>query len=98
MSLSKKRIRKLINYSKENRIKRVKRYVKKYKIDLRTELGEDCLRMASIYGSYAIVKYVQFIYTHTHIYIYIKTTCVAQLAKALDTQAVGRGFEPRPDQ
>ena len=25
------------------------------------------------------------------------TACVAQLAKASDTQAVGRDFEPRPD-
>ena len=33
-----------------------------------------------------------------YIYISIYTTaCVAQLAKASDTQAVGRGFEPRPD-
>ena len=29
-------------------------------------------------------------------YIYI-TACVAQLAKASDTQAVGHDFEPRPD-
>ena len=28
--------------------------------------------------------------------IYI-TACVAQLTKASDTQAVGRGFEPCPD-
>ena len=25
------------------------------------------------------------------------TACVAQLAKASDTQAVGHGFDPRPD-
>ena len=32
------------------------------------------------------------------IYMYIiKTACVAQLAKASDTQSVGRGFEPRPE-
>ena len=30
-----------------------------------------------------------------YLYIYI-TACVAQLAKASDTQPVGRGFEPRP--
>ena len=29
--------------------------------------------------------------------MYILTTRVAQLAKASDTEAVGRGFEPRPD-
>ena len=31
-----------------------------------------------------------------YIYIYI-TACVAQVAKASDTQAVGHGFDPRPD-
>ena len=37
-------------------------------------------------------------HTHTHIYIYIYiTSCVAQLAKASYTQAVGRTLEPRPD-
>ena len=30
-------------------------------------------------------------------YYDIKTACVAQLAKASDTQAVGREFKPRPD-
>ena len=31
------------------------------------------------------------------IYIYIYTDCVLQLAKASDTQSVGRVFEPRTD-
>ena len=34
----------------------------------------------------------------SYIYIYIYTTdCMAQLAKASDTQSVGRGFKIRPD-
>ena len=37
------------------------------------------------------------IYIYIYIYIYIITAYVAQLAKASDTQAVGHGFEPRPD-
>ena len=32
-----------------------------------------------------------------NINIYIGTACVTQLAKASDTQAVGHGFDPRPD-
>ena len=31
------------------------------------------------------------------IYLYIKTACVAQLAKSSDIQAVGLGFKPRLD-
>ena len=38
------------------------------------------------------------IYNIYYIYIYIYlTACVAQLAKASDTHAVGREYEPRPD-
>ena len=35
--------------------------------------------------------------SHVYIQIYIYIACVAQLAKASDTQAVGHGFKPRPD-
>ena len=38
---------------------------------------------------YYLVRYI-------YIYIYI-TDCVAQLAKASDTQLVGPEFEPRPE-
>ena len=33
----------------------------------------------------------------SHTSLYSITACVAQLAKASDTQAVGREYEPRPD-
>ena len=36
------------------------------------------------------------IYCILYIYIYINCLC-GSVAKASDTQAVGRGFDPRPD-
>ena len=36
------------------------------------------------------------IYIYIYIYIYINCLC-GSVTKALDTQAVGHGFEPRPD-
>ena len=34
---------------------------------------------------------------YKHIYIYIKNCVCGSVAKASDTQAVGNGFDPRPD-
>ena len=46
------------------------------------------------------IVYIILIYIYIYIYVYIYIiiiACVDQLAKASDTQAVGRSFEPRPD-
>ena len=49
-----------------------------------------------IYVLYA--SYINKIYIYIYIIlVYIYTTCVTQLANTSDTQAVGCGFEPRPD-
>ena len=44
-----------------------------------------------------ITIYNIYVGLHFNIRVNRLTACVAQLAKASDTQAVGRGFEPHPD-
>ena len=52
----------------------------------------------SIYCIYNNCNIYIYIYIYIFIYIYIYKNCLCgSEAKASDTQAVGHGFEPRPD-
>ena len=40
---------------------------------------------------------IHILYIYIYIYIYIYNCLCGSVAKASDTQAVGHGFDPRPD-
>ena len=44
-----------------------------------------------------LTRYILYSINYMIYILYIITDCVAQLAKVSDTQAVGHGFEYRPD-
>ena len=47
--------------------------------------------------SHFIEYYITYRITFYNNYLLLITACVAQLTKASDIQAIGYGFEPRPD-
>ena len=51
-----------------------------------------------IHSELGYLNYNTLTHTHTLMFHILYTACVARRAKASDTQAVGHGFEPRPDQ
>ena len=57
--------------------------------------------MLVVYNLFQYILDIKYIYRiYIYIYIYILTACVAQwliILKASYKQAVGHGFEPRPD-